>query len=82
MRSRKLKERMAVVTAFWCHVVLPGVGAMKVGQVLRRHRNWKFSISNLKRLAGVLSDVPTADRGTLINLSKIVTGLAYINRLL
>ena len=81
-KSATYDERLAVLTAFWCHVLFATEGGKMVSAELRKHRGWTFSKKTLHGVRQCISDLEMKDQRNISDLSVTLTGTAYIDRLL
>ena len=78
--SRK-NYRLALLAAFWSHIMFATVGAERVCKYLRT-QNFAFTEAHLKAIRFLILDLESKDRGKLTDLSRTFTGAAYIDRVL
>ena len=79
--SSRKNYRLALIAAFWSHVMFATVGAERVCKYLRT-QNFAFIEAHLKAIRFLILDLESKDRGKLTDLSRTFTGAAYIDRVL
>ena len=80
-KSSRKNYRLALLAAFWSHVMFATVGAERVCKYLRGH-DFVFTEAHLEAIRSLILHLESEDRGKLTDLSRTLTGVAYIDRVL